>query len=491
MRPFRHSLPQKREVACTTCQTRIDASASRVASLVPSFDSATLRDLEQRSESRDWNLDGDTNVPCCDCDDVCQPYLLHLESSRAGFSSHAAYLAYQRLIADKPPQVVLDNDDDDPPGNSPTESPIGEHPTQGLATAEIPNSDLIAHHKKIIALQAARGRLVINKFLQEDAAAATRFQGVEAVLEAMKRSAKAKRDQQKERLTELTKALQRDREEVAQLETALEAIEAERPRRHTGADPTSGSFLQPPSLSLTPCLTTHPLLLYAGCPISGDSLPITRQSLCDLSVLTAAELTTLRLALKQMKAPPYDVPPDFFARWLQVQQNTRIKGVPVCGPEWIVDLRDVRGRNTVMSRVPPVTTNKRGRDQHKLCLFAVLRVLAIPGAYRAKLLQLRAPVAGDPILRSVFHQERTTVPEEDEVVHLLANHGLTVEAADDSFQFCTKLLQAHHNENPNVFGPNASGDLLQRVQNELEISGPPPGLSSRGQDLLPRFNGLG
>ncbi|KAF8217239.1 hypothetical protein K438DRAFT_1954083 [Mycena galopus ATCC 62051] len=464
----------RRAVICTVCRARAEASALRVASLVPSVDQAIREIIQDRVQSTDldWTIEEDTNVPY---------------SSRAGFSTNASYLAYLERTTPKndnrPPRVILDDDDNDP-----ARDPI----TQTQLTPLL--------NRKVKDLQSARGRLVMNGFLHKDPAATTIFQGVVAVLESTKRSAKAKRDLKRNKLIELRNDLACRQDQITQLQQILAVLEEERPRRHPApeSEPALSSLHLPPdSYQQTPLVSrhsTHALLLAAG---RSTSMPnptsATPHSICDLSVLTVAELTTLRRSLKGRKAPGYDMPADFFARWLQVERQNRIKGVPTGPPHWIVDLRDVRGRNTVMSRVPPgppMTKNKDERDHHRLCLFAVLRVLVIPGAYAKILGRLGIPVAGDTTLRCIFENKYIDPPKDEDVVRLLAGQGVTVQTANDSHQFCLKLLEAHVRENPDIFGSGAGRNLLELAQKELEISGPPPGLHSSSEDLLPPFHGL-
>ncbi|KAJ6482342.1 hypothetical protein C8R47DRAFT_1073631 [Mycena vitilis] len=503
--------PERRAVTCTDCKTRIEASALRVASVVPTVDRAIMEIIRERVQSLradiDWTIDADTNVPYCQYEGpaCCPPYLIHLAASRAGFSTEVAYLAYlDRSLpkdSNRPPQVILD-DDDDPDGSADSIAHArAESPAEQLgggssnAPEEICNPDLAEHQAKVMDLQSARGRLVMNRFLHEDPAAKIMLQGVVAALETTVQSEKTKRHQKKELLIELRKRYQDKEAQIQQLNQTIAEIEEGRSRKYPGpVELAHSEICQDQPMLLAAEHPTHPLLVAAGRSASSHSVswPIDHP-LCDLSVLTADELLKLRRSLKSAKAPGYDAPVDLFARWLQVQKQGRIKGVPACGPDWIVDLRDVRGRNTIMPRVPPgppMTRTTEERAHHRLCLFAVLRVLVIPGKYANIMRRSGISVACEVHFRCIFEKSYARPPTDEDVVRLLASQGLSMELADDSYQFCMNILQAYHGENPDAFGPGVSGVLLELAGKELDISGPPRGLHSQSQDLLPSFHGF-
>ncbi|KAJ7682206.1 hypothetical protein DFH06DRAFT_1314430 [Mycena polygramma] len=502
--------PERRAVTCTDCKTRIEASALRVASVVPTVDRAIMEIIRERVQSRadiDWTIDADTNVPYCQYEGpaCCPPYLIHLAASRAGFSTEVAYLAYlDRSLpkdSNRPPQVILD-DDDDPDGSADSIAHArAESPAEQLgggssnAPEEICNPDLAEHQAKVMDLQSARGRLVMNRFLHEDPAAKIMLQGVVAALETTVQSEKTKRHQKKELLIELRKRYQDKEAQIQQLNQTIAEIEEGRSRKYPGpVELAHSEICQDQPMPLAAEHPTHPLLVAAGRSASSHSVswPIDHP-LCDLSVLTADELLKLRRSLKSAKAPGYDAPVDLFARWLQVQKQGRIKGVPACGPDWIVDLRDVRGRNTIMPRVPPgppMTRTTEERAHHRLCLFAVLRVLVIPGKYANIMRRSGISVACEVHFRCIFEKSYARPPTDEDVVRLLASQGLSMELADDSYQFCMNILQAYHGENPDAFGPGVSGVLLELAGKELDISGLPRGLHSQSQDLLPSFHGF-
>ncbi|KAJ7464933.1 hypothetical protein B0H11DRAFT_2240360 [Mycena galericulata] len=503
-------------VTCDNCKRDMEARAFQVAPLVPAIDRATVDDLENRlfNSNIAWSLDEDTNVPYCsgehECSSaecsICAPYLLHLTSSIAGFSTDDDYLAYQSNHSEKdnqprPPLIILD-DETPVSGSTQNEAELpAAHPESGSNPLhqEAKNPDLTAHLELVMRLQSARGRMVMNNFIQSDNAAMSRLQGVVTVLETLKQSAKDKRDQMKARLIERRQSLQCSLDEVEQMQKAVEAIEDARRRRCPGTQPPLDATHQPPGLyhdkPIPLVVDEHSLPFTPAHPPASAAIPDSLRSLQGnaLFSLSRHELAKLRTVLASMKAPAYDQPPEIFARWMQAQHETRIKGVPTCAPHWIVDLRDVRGRNAVMSRVPPgpkVAKRKEERHHHGVCLLAVLRVLAIPGAYKKILERLGIRVAGNVRLSCIFSAHQTEPPMDEYVVRSLAAHGLTVEVAEDSHQFCIKLLEAHVRDNTALFPPGAAKNLLELAHQELEISGQPPGLHPKSQDQLPRFNGL-
>jgi hypothetical protein len=80
---------------------------------------------------------------------------------------------------------------------------------------------------------------------------------------------------------------------------------------------------------------------------------------------------------------------------------------------------------------------------------------------------------------------------DEEVAQVLASHGLTIETANDSWQFAVKLLTAHVvDSSSNVFDRDAARLLLQHVNEETSTTEQPAGLYHRDQDQFPRFDGL-
>ncbi|KAJ7432489.1 WD40-repeat-containing domain protein [Mycena galericulata] len=502
MGPSRHGArkaPHRRVAkTCDNCRQRLETRAQAVAPLTLEIDQATITDLERRlSSAFQWDLDEDINIPICcpfpetDADSGCRacgPYLTHLKSGIAGFSTDEAYLTHRRqnIAVEKPqPPVILPLED----GDSPLNPPVRENPrsvSDPPGEEEIPNPDQIEHLDRVLLLQSIRGRLIMNKFLHSDRAAADRLQGVVSVLASTERLEKEKRDQLKARLTRLTAELEQVQVEEVEMRQALEAVDDEhrRPRKCPDSDPTLAS--------------PHPSSFDRDEPMADGARTVTLglspanpvAQVLALGNLSPSEVAELCKKLLNMKAPGYDKPPEFFARWIQVHGDTRIKGVPI-GPDRVVDLRDVRGRNNIMSRVPGPPASRKDRLHHSMCLFAVLKVLAIPGAYHRILIQHDIRVASDTSLACMFSAEYLQPPSDEDVVRLLASQGLTVEAATDSWQFCVKFLQAHVQQKTTLFDAGALKALLERANDELERMGRPQEFLPNAQDLLLPFESLG
>ncbi|KAJ7482856.1 hypothetical protein B0H11DRAFT_1914941 [Mycena galericulata] len=478
---------------------RLQESALEVAPLVPYIDEKIQQAFHNRllPDIVPWTLDETLNVPYCtdgpaneddeddglptDCS-VCAPYLRHCGAAYAGFSdvkAYGTYLAYQREeVAKKqrkvPVIIVDDNEYADAMKNMAIEA--GSEPRLEVCAPVIPDQELVDHMKVVSQLQSVRGRRVINSALHTDAAAMGCLQGVVATLEQMEASAKTSVGAAEARVLKLQEALQSEERELQELRRTLDSVEDARPRKVpnglvSGAAPKLASILAAPRSEPTffQILTANP--------------PIDTQ--------TPARLIHLRKMLLTAKTPSYDEPPEAYAKWLQFHENRFIKGVPLYGPDWAVDLRDVRGRNAVLSRVPPSMTSGtyEQRHHHADCLLAVLRVLSIPGEYASILQRHGIDIAGELDLSCRFAPpgSQYSPPTEVDVVQLLAGQGLTVQAADDAWQFCHKFLEAHGTTSGSLFGPNVVGDLLARVNEKVRVTGRPVGIIHPPDlDWLPR-----
>ncbi|KAJ7683357.1 hypothetical protein B0H17DRAFT_1137844 [Mycena rosella] len=172
---------------------------------------------------------------------------------------------------------------------------------------------------------------------------------------------------------------------------------------------------------------------------------------------------------------PHD-PPEQLAQWLQFREIGDSDGIPSDGPEWIVDMRDVRGHQEVMCRVPP---KARGQP--------VLRVLAVPGRYR-ELLSANGITVGPPDLSPCAFQDHSInsvnspQPTDIAVAFLLAERGLTVAVADDAWQFCHKYVASRAEKTRS----HEMGDLRRAINVALESTPRPAGLRSEADDRRPR-----
>ncbi|KAJ7669171.1 hypothetical protein DFH06DRAFT_1321198 [Mycena polygramma] len=485
---------------CSNCQRQAADDARAVAPFVSSLDQATVENLRARLPSFAWELDETTNVPHCKgegCleteqlggdDDASRcyaskPYQRHLRAAMAGFHSIGPYLALQYQLTQQStyhvpvPHLVLEDSDDEDEGMVPRPaSPTSgaRRPVHSLRTNdEAPDPSLMEHMQRLRQQQSARGRLVISHFLHSDDAARNRNRGVEITLQAHIQRATLESAELDDCIVALQRTRDLGRDELREMQQTLDARDSQLPHKPAYARKPHGDDAGP-STSPVPLTPLEPF---------GDL------SFTGLTRLSPAQLEKLRKRLKSMKMPACDQSPEVFARWMQVGRVNRIKGVPICGPDWVVDLRDVRGRNCIVPRVPVKTRFGEDIRHHTTCLLAVLRVLARPRAYSKSLGQLGISVAQK--IRFSCDFEKGQEPTDDEVVQVLANQGLSQEAADDAWQFAVKLLEAL----PKTLDPNHDGHreataLLELVKKDSELEGSPPGLYAAELDQLQQFQGL-
>ncbi|KAJ7447383.1 hypothetical protein B0H11DRAFT_2248444 [Mycena galericulata] len=465
---------------CIQCRRRIEESALEVAPLVPYIDGKIQEALHDKllPNAPPWNLEETLNVPyCCDQaemedeedDDlptncsVCAPYLRHCGAAYAGFSDIGAYVAHLAYLREeaakterKVPVIIMDDN-----GAEEMNTNIAAGNDSQVCRPGIPDQGLVDHMKVVSQLQSVRGRKVVNKLLHTDPTATGCLQGVVAVLEQREASAKSSLAEAEARVLELQEALQKEERELHKLRRALDSVEDIRPRKIpnslvTGTAPKSASTLAPPR--------SEPTFLQ----ILAASPPIDTQ--------TPAQLARLRQMLMTAKTPSYDDPPEAYAKWLQFRENRFIKGVPLHGPDWVVDLRDVRSRNAVLSRVPPGPAGTwEQRHHHMDCLLAVLRVLSIPRKYANIIQRTGIFVAGTVDLSCRFAPPGLgfSPPSEVDLVRLLAGQGLTVETADDAWQFCYKFVEAHANANESMIPSDVAKNLLVRINEKIMNSSKP------------------
>ncbi|KAF8214515.1 hypothetical protein K438DRAFT_1955561 [Mycena galopus ATCC 62051] len=172
------------------------------------------------------------------------------------------------------------------------------------------------------------------------------------------------------------------------------------------------------------------------------------------------------------KMPGKDNSPEFFARWLQFRKATNINGIPLSGPDWVVDLRNVRGYHQVHSRIPPKGTTKAERKHHGNCLIAILRVLAVPGKYPALLNRLGLTVAETPRLEALPIPIDQPNFDDKRITRVLSEQGLTIAVANDAWQFCRNLVFDLASSQNSIAGEAANVKSL--VEAALRDSGMPP-----------------
>ncbi|KAJ7821429.1 hypothetical protein B0H14DRAFT_3471491 [Mycena olivaceomarginata] len=188
-----------------------------------------------------------------------------------------------------------------------------------------------------------------------------------------------------------------------------------------------------------------------------------------------------KLPLLMKRPAPSDSPYDI-AQYLQHNEETEFKGIPLSMPGFVVDMRDVRGYRQVFSRLP--TYQKEALDEKfhvSRCLLRLLLVLAVPGRYTELLAQQHVVIAPTAALTACDWGQQPLALTDGEVCVLLAASGLTAAVAHDSWQFCYHYLQASA-ARPDIYVTSALLELWDRIKDAT----PPPGLDSADADRYPR-----
>ncbi|KAJ7433913.1 hypothetical protein B0H11DRAFT_2259006 [Mycena galericulata] len=165
----------------------------------------------------------------------------------------------------------------------------------------------------------------------------------------------------------------------------------------------------------------------------------------------------------QMTRPVCSDPPELIAQFLQYHEETNFRGIPLYGPAYTVDLRDVRGYRQVMGRAPPKRRSSEG-DYTAECITRVLQILAIPGKYARLLQKANIVVAPEEDLSPCpWGTSPADLPDAD-VARLLAQSGLTTLVADDSWQFCRNFIQSQINAPDKAFNVAAMNEILKGME---------------------------
>ncbi|KAJ7029167.1 hypothetical protein C8F04DRAFT_1265229 [Mycena alexandri] len=238
-------------------------------------------------------------------------------------------------------------------------------------------------------------------------------------------------------------------QEIASLSQQLANIDSSRPRKR---------FHAPPTITNNLSTSTH-----------GIPSPPTEDQLWD--------------ALHRMQRPQPADNPLRIAHFLQHNEETNFKGIPTSGPEWVIDMRDVRGYREVASRVPAKskTETTQARFYRSRCLTRVLEVLAVPGKYSHLLSTANKQVSLVASLTPCVFGERPESLSEADVAVLLADKGLTVSSADDSWQFCYKYLAAHATQQDLT-----TTSQILALWRTISTASPPPGLNPPDADRYAR-----
>lgn len=183
-----------------------------------------------------------------------------------------------------------------------------------------------------------------------------------------------------------------------------------------------------------------------------------------------------------MKKPSWKEPPELLAQWMQFNEVQNIRGVPIQGPDWIVDLRDVRGLHRVMAIV------SSSRHQKQL-LRAVIRLLVVPREYSRLLDVMGLRVAGVSSWLSPPTLPHPPPFTNQDVAWLLAAASVSRADADDWWQFALNytLAQSAASNTPPETAMEIS-TLLNRVRQMVDERGRPPGMRDQSDDRYLRNN---
>jgi hypothetical protein len=178
--------------------------------------------------------------------------------------------------------------------------------------------------------------------------------------------------------------------------------------------------------------------------------------------------------------------PKRIAEYLQFNEEDDFKGIPTSGPSWIIDMRDVRGYKQVMSRLPPKIRGQPVAEQIHFgkCVMRLLSVLAIPGKYGSILQETNAVIADTERLIPCNFGTNPTALSDADVAVLLAERGMTVAVAADTWQFCINYVKAQI-QKPDSFIHQQTMVQIFESATSANVA-PPPRLHSLESDQFPR-----
>ncbi|KAJ7604317.1 hypothetical protein DFH06DRAFT_1349554 [Mycena polygramma] len=413
-----------------------------------------------------WRLHPIHNVPFCDykCS-KCAGYLAHLCWAATGRSS------------DELEEPIEEGSEDEMGSNVTVWHPPAKNDSDdesGDEDEDDAGSELRSHMQNIFLLQSAYGRLKTNHLFQTDPAAFGLYQKKIAEL-----------------LTQIS-VIQAEHEEV---QAQVHAVEQQIQSADALIEELQDQILR--SASTTP---------NKRIAIEGDLDPDVPMEVATLDRGTQSQSTVgddirrkleeLRREFEGIKLPAASESPQYLARWIQAHRSP-LHGVPAFAPDWVVDLRDARGHQALMTLVPsgPKTgigkRSKSARKQHRMIILAILRILLIPGAYAAIIQRISAPINNVPLSKLDFGAERLEeLTDEDALARKLADNDLTFAIADDCWQFCYKFAQAELKANATGYNKIILKDLLASAQATIAQVGKPGGICPVSEDIFPLEGGI-
>ncbi|KAJ6450215.1 hypothetical protein C8R47DRAFT_1084509 [Mycena vitilis] len=188
----------------------------------------------------------------------------------------------------------------------------------------------------------------------------------------------------------------------------------------------------------------------------------------------------------RMQLPDPSSDPILLARWLQHNEKGDFRGIPISGPNWVVNMRAVRGHQQVLARIDRAARYPEERRRRARSITAILRAIAVPGRYEQLILQGHIEITSQTQLVPCNFGGDADSLSDAEVAWMLAGQGLTVAVADDSWLFCHDYIDSQ------LASPEHGFELeeLRRIRQEESIAlksiSPPQGLKPDAEDQYPR-----
>ncbi|KAJ7287672.1 hypothetical protein C8J57DRAFT_1215806 [Mycena rebaudengoi] len=154
----------------------------------------------------------------------------------------------------------------------------------------------------------------------------------------------------------------------------------------------------------------------------------------------------------------WNQPPEDFALWFRFNENTTYPGVPSKGPEWIFDLRNVRGHNTVeaQARGDACMRTEYAKLVDKNCLDVADGFTASAGVlYKSSNVDLACALGAT---------------------------GLSKAEADDAWQFALKSVEAREASPEKM-------SLLSTVEQTVKEHGRPQSMHEPSEDKHLKLSG--
>ncbi|KAJ7854031.1 hypothetical protein B0H13DRAFT_1903844 [Mycena leptocephala] len=332
----------------------------------------------------------------------------------------------------------------------------------GVDTDDV-DSDLATHMGNIFLLQCAKGRMQTNHLFKNDPAVFGRAQ--KSLADLMTRISEVE-EEHEEVQAEITLTEQQLRSAQALMEQLQEQLIRLEPS------------VEQLELHVSPTEAMHT----GGCAVQlGDQVAVA--AVKDALACISQHRREGNMHRRGKKLPAPTESPEHLARWIQ-DHKSPIKGVPACAPDWVVDLRNARGHQVLMTLAPPGLRNRAisTRNRHRTCFLAMLGILIRPGAYAEIIKRISAPIADAPLAQARFDLDKL---QDDVVARNLAAAGLTVAIADDCWQFCLNFAEAEIKSSATGYDRETMRELVTQARATVAVVGEPRGIRTASEDVFP------